>query len=427
MLSEEFVSAVRGPPLSSNTAIAKDVGIYCHTLSPTYSVRSTFKKSSAPVRCLAVSEAHVFAGQYEKAYVHVYSRLRGNQEAFVAFPERIRCLTLAGDVLIIGTVEGRVMLWETCTGRLVSTPPRHVQAVSCVVATPYHVLTGSDDSDIHVWSLSQLLELNSNAEHEPERTLSNHRAAITSLSASPSVSAESNLCVSASKDKSCIIWNYQTGEVLRTLLFPSFPTCVSLDPSSRAVFGACEDGSLYLTEIFAETHLLGPQAEDAATVVQVASPFGAAPPDAGPASCFELSYDGTVLLTGHPKGQILKWDVADNKTPVELTNLNAAVTNLVFVSPFAVQKPVKAVTIVKPSQAERSYTFSGQLESHLGSKSRFDRLLATPGFSQDTLLQAIEAFEQSAAESAEDQELRKQDDELWDVVNELRAKTVPAS
>ena len=112
MLSEEFVSAICGPPLSSNTAVAKDVGIYCHALSPTYSVKSTFKKSSAPARCLAVSETHVFAAQHERAYVHLYSRLRGNQEAFVAFPERIRCLTLAGDVLVLGTAEGRMMLWE---------------------------------------------------------------------------------------------------------------------------------------------------------------------------------------------------------------------------------------------------------------------------------------------------------------------------
>ena len=118
MLSEDFVSAICGHPLSSNTAIAKDVGIYCHALSPTYSVKSTFKKSSAPEKCLAVSETHVFAAQHEKAYVHVYSRIRGNQEAFVAFPERIRCVTLAGDVLIMGTAEGRVMLWEVSNGRL---------------------------------------------------------------------------------------------------------------------------------------------------------------------------------------------------------------------------------------------------------------------------------------------------------------------
>jgi pre-rRNA-processing protein IPI3 len=112
MLSEAFVSSVCGPPLSSNTAVAKDVGIHCHTISPTYSVNSTFKKSAAPVNCLAVNDTHVFAAQHEKAYVHVYSRLRGNQEAFVPFPERIRCLTLAGDVLILGTAEGRLMLWE---------------------------------------------------------------------------------------------------------------------------------------------------------------------------------------------------------------------------------------------------------------------------------------------------------------------------
>jgi pre-rRNA-processing protein IPI3 len=112
MLAEEFFSSISGPPLSSNTAIAKDVGIYTHSLWPTFAAKSAFKKSSTPPNCLAANKTHVFAAQHEKAYVHVYSRLRGNQEAFVALPERIRCLTLAGDVLILGTVEGRIMLWE---------------------------------------------------------------------------------------------------------------------------------------------------------------------------------------------------------------------------------------------------------------------------------------------------------------------------
>jgi pre-rRNA-processing protein IPI3 len=112
MLSEKFMSSVNGPHLTSNSAIAKDIGIYAHTISPTYSVNATFKKSSTPVNSLAVNDTHIFAAQHEKAYVHVYSRLKGNQEAFVAFPERIRCLTLAGDVLVCGTAEGRLMLWE---------------------------------------------------------------------------------------------------------------------------------------------------------------------------------------------------------------------------------------------------------------------------------------------------------------------------
>ena len=112
MLTEEFYSSVYGPLLTSNTAVAKDVGVYAHTLRPSHAVKGTFKKSSTPVHCLAVSDAHVFAAQHEKAYVHVYSRLRGNQEAFVPFPERVRCIALAGYVLVLGTAEGRVLLWE---------------------------------------------------------------------------------------------------------------------------------------------------------------------------------------------------------------------------------------------------------------------------------------------------------------------------
>jgi pre-rRNA-processing protein IPI3 len=290
-----------------------------------------------------------------------------------------------------------------------------------VAATPYHVLSGSDDSDIHVWSLPQLLELESAAEHEPLRSLSNHRAAITGLSASPSVSSDTNFAVSASKDKSCIIWNYQTGDALRTLLFPSFPLCLSLDPSSRAVCVSCEDGSLHLTEIFAEKPLLGPGSEEATTVVQVSAPFGATQPDVGPASCLALSYDGTMLLTGHPKGQIMKWDIAENKSPVELANVNAAVTNVAFVSPFPTDKPTKTVNIVKPSQADRAYTFSAQFDSYSAPETRFDSLLNATGFPQEAMEKAIAAFSQPAAESGGDQDLQKKNEELWEIINEQRA------
>ncbi|KAB5547235.1 quinon protein alcohol dehydrogenase-like superfamily [Coniochaeta sp. 2T2.1] len=421
MLDEKFISSICGPALSNSTAIAKDVGIWSQVLSPSYSVTGAFKKSSVPVNCIAVNDTHIYAAQHEKAYVHVYSRPRGNQEAFVAFPERIRSLALAGDVLVAGTAEGRLMLWETTTGRLVSTPPRHVQAVSCVVATPYHIISGSDDSDIHVWSLAQLLDLDAGEEHEPERTLPNHRAAITSLAASQDSNPDTSIVVSASKDKSCIVWNYRTGDVLRSLLFPSFPLCVALDPASRALFAACEDRSLYLVEFFAEKALLGPSAEDASTVVQVSSPFGVMPSDAGSATCLAVSYDGTQLLTGHPKGQILKWDVADNKTPVEIANLNAAVSNIVFLSPFPETKLIVAPTIIKPNQAERNYTITAQFNSDLGAKTSFDTLLNTPGFSQQVLENAIAQLQQPVADSAREQELAKENEELWEVINEQRA------
>ena len=113
MLSEEFIASIRAEQKSANTAIAKDVGIYVRTLHPTPTVKSTFKKSSTPVNALASNSTHIFAAQADKAVVHVYSRERGNQEALIAFPERIQCLALVGEgVLVLGTAEGRIILWE---------------------------------------------------------------------------------------------------------------------------------------------------------------------------------------------------------------------------------------------------------------------------------------------------------------------------
>ena len=112
MLSEGFISSICGPPLAANTAISKDIGIYSQSLTPSYAVKASFKKSSCPKHGLAVSDTHIFAAQDQKAQVHVYSRSRGNQEALVSFAERIRSLALAGNVLVVGSTEGRLILWE---------------------------------------------------------------------------------------------------------------------------------------------------------------------------------------------------------------------------------------------------------------------------------------------------------------------------
>ncbi|KAL8295917.1 hypothetical protein RB600_001420 [Gaeumannomyces tritici] len=464
MLSEEFVSAICGPPLTSNTSIAKDVGVYVHTLSPAYSVKGTFKKNSAPPNCLAVNESHVFAAQDGKAALHVYSRPRGNQEAYVPFPEKIRCVALAGDVLVLGTAEGRIMLWEYCMGRLVSTPPCHVQAVTCLATTAHHVLSGSDDSNVHVWSLASLLALDPASEHEPERTLSNHRAAVVALatdqpatSSSPPTSggAAGALCVSAARDKTCVVWDVATGQALRTLLLPAAPLCAALDPCARALAVATDDGCLHLVELLGDPPLLGAHAPEAAsTAVQVpaSDPFGLAPLDAyGPAACLAVSHDGTVLLSGHAKGKILQWSLAtaaeggSGPPPVELADLNAAVSNVVFVPPLPRTRSTVAPAVVKPAAANAAaaagYSFTAQLEGDLGGgggrrrqASRFDRLLATPGFGQEALEQAVLALEQQQQQSTSgggggggggpsenEVNLQLQNEELLQIINEQRA------
>lgn len=120
MLTESFITAVLPSAKSKPNSVVKDAGIRLHDLQPVPAVKTSFKKSSTPPNCLAVSASHIFAAQAEKAVVHVYSRERGNQEATVPFPERIHSVALAGEkngagVLVLGTEEGRIILWEVRT------------------------------------------------------------------------------------------------------------------------------------------------------------------------------------------------------------------------------------------------------------------------------------------------------------------------
>lgn len=295
-----------------------------------------------------------------------------------------------------------------------------MRAVSCLAVTPYHILSASEDANINVWSLSRLLELGADADHEPDRTLSDHRGAITSLAVGPSINPETSICVSASEDKTCIIWNYRTGQVLRTLLVPSIPLCVALDPCARALFVTSEDRAIYIVELYGDKPLLGSQgAELASLVMSINAPLAYADEESGPASCLTLSYDGTAAFTGHTKGKVLRCSLTNKSQPVQLANLNASVTNLVFVPPISDKKLLRAGTLVKPNQSQQ-YTFTTQLEGSIAGSTRFDRILNTEGFSSETLGDALLSFSAADADRA-DSQLQKENEELWEIVNEQRA------
>lgn len=196
---------------------------------------------------------------------------------------------------------------------------------------------------------------------------------------------------------------------------------MSLDPCARAIYISSDDGSLYAVDLFSEKALLGPHAEATSTAIQVSSAFGASPQEAGPASCMALNYDGTILISGHPQGHILRWDLSGRTDSTELSNVNAAVTNIVFVSPLPYSRSTKPIEVVKPFMGSRSYNFTAQLDSSMEAETRFSKMLKTNGLPNDVLEQAILAFQAPDLDTVGDQELRKENEELWEVVNEQRA------
>ena len=440
-ITETFLTSIFAAPRTANTAISKDIGIYTHTLSPTFTTPSAFKKSSTRPNCLAVSPTHIFAAQADKAVVHVYSRERGNQEALISFPERIHSIHLLNEgLLALGTAEGRVILWEVMSGRQVSTPTSHLQPVTCLAGDSTYLVSGSEDSNILVWSVPSLISLSNQGPHEPLRTLSNHRAGITALALGHS-NAGTNIVVSASKDNTAIVWNHSTGTLLRTFLLPSTPSALALDPADRAFYVGYTDSSVALIDLYnptASTNSLY-DVDQQSTPLQIVAEktnMSGAPSTLEAVNCLGVSYDGTTLLSGHQSGNVISWETGARKFSAELTDLNAPVTNLHMESPFPRTYPVKAIGVSKPKLGEGNHTFTAQLNGTLPSKFKAETVRSEVGFADGVLEEAIMEFmmpsgpqvvgkvskaadvEMGGGESEELAKLKKENAELWAVVNE---------
>lgn len=295
--------------------------------------------------------------------------------------------------------------------------------MTCLAATDLHLASGSEDSNIHIWSLPRLLSLNSNENHEPLQSLSNHRAAITSLRMGSSASSL-NICVSASKDNTVIVWNYHSGNLLRTFLLPSTPLCLALDPCDRGVYIGFDDGSLQLVE-FVRSESSFNELYDTSlqtTPVQITSAPWIASAEVGPTHSLGLSYDGTIIISGHESGKIMQWNTSRSGVSTEIADLNAPVTNLIMQSPFPSGRLTKASSVVKPKLAEGPYVYTAQLTGAIGTNS-FEQALEHTGIPTDMLEDAISRFYQrnTAASSGGDEKLQKENEELWAVVNEQRA------
>jgi len=327
-------------------------------------------------------------------------------------------------VLVLGTAEGRLILWEVCTGRQIFTQASHLQPVTCLATTTSHLITGSEDSNVHIWSIPSLLSLASaNENHEPIQSLSNHRAAIIALAVGHS-SSNNNIVLSASKDNTCIVWNYHTGTLLRTFLLHSTPLCATLEVCDRAAYIGFEDGSIQLIDFFSNKPKVNPLYDTAlqSTPVQVDSaPWDASRAGAvGSVQCLDLSYDGTSLLSGHTSGKVIKWDTGTRSFSAEVIDLSAPVTNLHMLPPFPGTSSMKISTVVRPRMGGGNYIVTGQLLGNLGS-SKFQEAMNSPGIPADLLERAIQEFSRPASVGTDDEKLRKENEELWKVINEQRA------
>ena len=387
MLSESFIGATLSANkvnshLSSNL---KDVGIFQHEIQPRAAFRYGYKKSSIDRNCLAISEHHIFAAQADKAVINAYSTEKGNQEATVPFPERIHSLAyVAGTgILVIGTEGGRLMLWETATGRVTTSSASHLQPITslCITANLGFILSASSDSAVHVWSLQGLISVSqpSNSyEHtntkSPVRTFSGHRNAVTALACSHS-KGHTSFAVSCSQDQTCYLWSVQDCQILRTYLLPSTPLCFSIDVADRGIFTGYEDGSVQLIDLYGRSTQQSDNSvynSTSQSAIQLTD-SECWPPSAtaaDPTYCMTLSFDGTVLLSGHKSGKVVGWDVAKGRVRNQIVELAQPVTNIEMLRPVGLPtiEPLdfQIMSVVKPRLDLNAYNGVGMSGLPLG-------------------------------------------------------------
>jgi len=450
MLTEHLLASIAAPRQQKpNTTIAKDAAIFLYELQPHAAQRGLFKKSATSPGCLAVTETHIFAAQADKAVVAIYGREQGNQQATVAFQEKITVLTLTcrDTVLVLGTEEGRLYFWEILTGRITTTSQAHLGAVTALAADPSSnlLISGSADASLHVWSIPRVLSFSNppasaaESHNAPLHTLSGHRDAITALIMGRG-SSFCNIAISASKDSTCIIWDYHTNNVLRTILLPDAPLCLALDPADRALYCGYENGGVHFIDLNGE-----PSAEQDPSRTAIHSHSHAAMPlqpdlrnrweppsgDIGATLSIELSYDGAKVISGHESGKIVVWDAPTGRFLSQLASvpLPGPVTNLKVMPISGFPNPksakLKSITVVKPRFGEfdnrdghipGKYTISAQSVGNLRSrrispsetggfypKSDFEIALTHSSFPPHMLSACIADLElhQNAAKTAE--------------------------
>ena len=330
-----------------------------------------------------------------------------------------------------------------------STPQNHLQATTCLAVdlTSNFLLSGSPDSTINVWSITGLLSFSASSTNDngegpflgPLRSLSNHRAAITGIVFGHS-SSRNNIAVSASKDKTCIVWDYNNGDALHTFLLPDSPLCLALDPADRAAYAGYEDGTVQFMDFYnagGHNHpLIDPDAQSAPTQPAGSTRWSAQDHPGAALLCLQVSYDGTSLISGHQDGKICSWDIGRGGFGKPLAGFSAPVTNLHILKPSGFptvpKRALKIHNVTKPhyenftngyrrssTTIPPNYTFTAQFTSTLplpGSDgpSSFHEALYHPSFPTFLLEEKLSEFcasrhgKTSGEDSSDIAELRAQ-------------------
>ncbi|KAJ5464936.1 E3 ubiquitin ligase complex SCF subunit sconB [Penicillium daleae] len=162
---------------------------------------------------------------------------RCSVKVFRGHTDSVMCLQFEDNILMTGSYDATVKIWDMETGEELRELRGHTAGVRCLQFDDTKLITGSLDRTIRVWNWRT---------GECLSTYNGHSEAVIALH------FDATLLASASVDRTVKIWNFKDKSTF-VLPHPEGVNAVKIDTPSRTVLTACDDGAARLWDLDTKT------------------------------------------------------------------------------------------------------------------------------------------------------------------------------
>lgn len=219
-----------------------------------------------------------------------------------------------GAWIVTGSDGNEVKVWNAHTGDLVTTLSGHQGPITAVQFSSdgRQLATGDDQGLGRLWKFDA-----ESTTWIPEHWLEGHSRTITAMAFTDS----DQVLVTASGDNTCGQWDVATGLELRerVLKHPDWVADLDISDDGKMALTSCDDGKLRLWSLV-DAQVLATIEPSTDEVLYTA---------------VDLSPDGkTALVTCSTTGEVLLWDIVNNRNTADAAWLNFAGQGLVWAAQF---------------------------------------------------------------------------------------------
>ncbi|KAJ5585580.1 E3 ubiquitin ligase complex SCF subunit sconB [Penicillium hispanicum] len=162
---------------------------------------------------------------------------RCSVKVFRGHTDSVMCLQFEDNILMTGSYDATIKIWDMETGEELRTLRGHTAGVRCLQFDDTKLITGSLDRSVRVWNWRT---------GECISKYNGHSEAVIALH------FDSTLLATASVDRTVKIWNFKDKSTF-VLPHPQGVNAVKIDTTSRTVLTACDDGAARLWDLDTKT------------------------------------------------------------------------------------------------------------------------------------------------------------------------------